>query len=303
MLKTLELYKEDLENYSYLNLVTIAKYLDLNYNRTKEELINSISTKLVIGNKNSNLDLIDLPPEIILNIVKDLDIDDIINLCTRNKKLKWICDEPITWKYIYKRDLLNKNLENDNYKEAVLEIYYIKNNDEKFIKAAEKGYIILIENLYKNIENSFSIKNVSLINKAAKVAAKNSQIQILKFLYGSKFNKQILDGIYSQIENASKGCADMETLDFLYKKYVKYGHDGATDDYIIENFIKNKCFDQAKFIIKSIIENSNDLNPEIFDRVSTSNIDREFIKWLQDKTGYKIKTVKIKQKKQVNKKI
>jgi len=118
MLHKINLFQTDLEKYSYSDLKYMAKFLHLDPNRPKHLLVN-ISIKQFLFQRNGNLDLQDLPSEIILNIVKDLTIQDIGRLCTTASQLSWVCKESETWKYIYKRDLSNKNLQKMNIKKQL----------------------------------------------------------------------------------------------------------------------------------------------------------------------------------------
>ena len=241
MFQRLLLFQSDLKNYSNSDLLKIANHLDINCNKDIKYIINSIAMKQVLGHKIGNMELSDLPPELILNIVKDLDINDIGKLCTVSSQYSWICNESVTWRYIYKKELSDNNLPLDEYKSAVMEIYKIKENDKKYIKAAEKGYLKLLNKLDSQQKFTTEIRN-----KAITKAIENcNKLDILSYLI-----EKLPDNIYNN-------------------KYM-YNH--------LNNSIKNKCFENAYWLIEKGIQVDEDI---LISAIISENLN--FVKFIHNK--------------------
>ncbi len=101
---------QDLQQYSNDDINLMAQYQDILYTTNVNDLrwllaIKNTSRRAVMPNNLPEPAYIEtLPPEMILQIFKNLDMVDILNACETNVLWSNICKDKVLWKKLYEKD-------------------------------------------------------------------------------------------------------------------------------------------------------------------------------------------------------
>lgn len=206
-------------------------------------------------------DLLDLPNSVLFEILVELDIDDIINLCSTNSEYKKICDSNEFWyqklKYDYPNSLLNKP-RNTSYKQWYLRL---SNQNVVALTPIIYGNDVYMAEIYINIVSTF------------------------------------MYGIYQENIDYIKGDLNDIVIEAIKKKYDMPIYGNIDYDIILYDFIDKPetidviIIDEDEYkIISKKVEPKRKLNNYISHRINGGNeyfepVGVEDIKYIEENNG------------------
>lgn len=133
----------------------------------KNEIVNLLQRSSSTNVLSSELDtqkLEELPKDILLSIMVELDYPTIKQLCSTNKKIKQICTDEYFWQQKYERDFSkNRLLPNKSWRYNYL-LIYIKHNEKQVYSLLDEEGKTIVSMMTNNLE-LFTDLLFSIINE------------------------------------------------------------------------------------------------------------------------------------------